>query len=299
METDLLDKIGERFRKLDPDFYLAFYKADLDRRLSLAYRIFDEYNDTEGLKLVGKASLDSKNPYIALEAYTKLNDRKGLKKVMDLAVKTNCLFDYIKACEKLKDIKGYERALKLDKEDGQGILGYAFYNLLGKLIRKDFERFHKEKGFEKVRGMGTNELHKIVNAAHELSLSYDIGVGVATAAMLPSYVFNLMNLPVAICKAHRKGSGATFEWCDDPEAIRQKNVLVIEHDVLSGRTLKRVADEVRKYNPKTLDLFLCITNPENPHLLNIPSCFGETLMPQDFDYKNFYQAYLKLKKKFK
>lgn len=105
--------------------------------------------------------------------------------------------------------------------------------------------------------------------------NYDVGVGIATGAMIFSYMLDRHGLPMLIVKQHADHSTldgeATWEPVDtiDRKAIRGKNVLVVDIDVLTGKTVKRAADELRKFKPKKLDLFLRVGPIREPNYRNL------------------------------
>ena len=69
--------------------------------------------------------------------------------------------------------------------------------------------------------------------------------------------------------------------------------------------LRKVSSEIKKYSPKSLDLFLNHdpreSNSEWGYSVtsNVPQDFGKTFYPLMLDYSNFSQLYDKLRNRFK
>jgi len=109
--------------------------------------------------------------------------------------------------------------------------------------------------------------------ASVLAGDYDLGVVVAYGGLSGGYALEVMGLPVKVIEAKRKGKGASFDWRNvDPRVIEGKDVLVVENDVMTGRTLRRVARELGRANPKSIDLYFTLREGYNDER-NIPDDF--------------------------
>jgi hypothetical protein len=95
-------------------------------------------------------------------------------------------------------------------------------------------------------------------AATKLAPDYDVGIGIAWGGAPLSFIFENHGLPIRLASAKRKGAGVSWRPIDElnEEAIEGKRVLVMEIDVLVGRTLRRAVAEIEKLKPRSIDLLL-------------------------------------------
>lgn len=251
---------------------------------------------------MGKVALQEENPYLAIMAFKRLNDKKKLKEAGDLAMRKRCLFDACDAYRLINDEKSVEKIVEIASGNkDEFILENVMRGKLIDNIYDDFRRFNRERGFE---GSIAFDIPRTFNVAGNLAENYDLGVGIAKGGLFASYALDTMGLPIVLAEAHRTNGGATFKWIDSPENLKGKNVLVIDKDTVSGRTLRRTLKELRKYSPSSVDLFLnhdAIRSRSSwaySHLESVPEDFGKIYTPIMFNYNNFPKIYKYLKNKF-
>jgi hypothetical protein len=105
---------------------------------------------------------------------------------------------------------------------------------------------------------GGFHLAVVCRAASKLASEYDVGIGLAWDGAAISFVFNRHGLPVRLVSMKRKGAGAAWNPIDELNGaeLRGRRVLVLEVDVLTGRTLRRALKELERHGPSTIDLLL-------------------------------------------
>ena len=103
---------------------------------------------------------------------------------------------------------------------------------------------------------------------------------------------------IADCHGHNK-KRHIFSWKDMLEIEKGSRVLVIENDVVSGRTAQRVLDEILPFQAQQIDLALSI-NPKKGMfgigtiVENIPKGYGRVYFPEQFSYAHLDKAVEKL-----
>jgi len=97
---------------------------------------------------------------------------------------------------------------------------------------------------------------KILPAVVQLTKEYDIGVAIASKGLILGYYFDLRGFPIKVVNQKRKGKGATWNPIDNLEDLTDKNVLLLESDIITGRSAKRAERELQKFKPKLIDLLL-------------------------------------------
>ncbi len=99
-------------------------------------------------------------------------------------------------------------------------------------------------------------------AAQRLSGEYDLGIELANDGLTLGYIFHLHGFPTKAVKLGRKGRGAVWQPLEDLKErdIKDKRLLLMDIDVVTGRTLKRAVHELGKYSPQLMDLLLVHEN---------------------------------------
>ncbi|MEK6936972.1 MAG: phosphoribosyltransferase [Nanoarchaeota archaeon] len=99
---------------------------------------------------------------------------------------------------------------------------------------------------------------KLNSAAKTLSPEYDIGVVIAGKGLILGYQFHQNGFPLRVVDQKRIGKGATWNPIDKlkEEEFKDKRVLLIENDIVTGRTTRRAVRELSEYQPKFIDLLL-------------------------------------------
>lgn len=279
----------------------------LDDALERLYFIERDEGDKDSiataLREVGEIALEEGSVYDALEAFRKLDDKEGIRKSGELGLKSGKYkYDTAKAFVLLNDNDKIREILEKASSNGEiYILDMILRESeLANRIYDGFHHFYEERGFENPVSF---EIHGIFNAAANLTKNYNVGVCVAKGGLFSSYAFNVFGLPIIVTEAHRKGSSATFNWHDNPEDIKNKRVLVIDKDVVTGRTLRRTVKEIKKYSPNSIDLFLNHDPVKSrsewgSHLESVPQEFNRVYTPCMFDYSTFPETFDRLKRMF-
>ncbi len=98
---------------------------------------------------------------------------------------------------------------------------------------------------------------------------YDAGICVLRGAISHAVMARALGLDVLYVRAKRHGARIEFEPLCDLERIRGKRTLVIEDDLVTGRTIRKVVSELRGFVPAAIDIGL---------FSNINPRVGETFM---------------------
>jgi hypothetical protein len=95
-------------------------------------------------------------------------------------------------------------------------------------------------------------------AVMDLQSQYDIGIVIAGKGLLLGYQFYENGFPLKVVDQKRRGNGATWNPIDKlkKRELKGKKVLLIDNDVVTGRTTSRAVKEVSKYEPEFMDLLL-------------------------------------------
>lgn len=98
---------------------------------------------------------------------------------------------------------------------------------------------------------------------------YDAGVCVLRGAISHAVMARALGLDVLYVRAKRHGARVEFEPMCDLERIRGKRALIIEDDLCTGRTMRKVVSELRGFGPADIEIGL---------FSNINPRVGETFM---------------------
>ncbi|HLC46128.1 MAG TPA: phosphoribosyltransferase [Candidatus Nanoarchaeia archaeon] len=246
-----------------------------------------EFND------LGRFALSEGNLLEALLAFKESGNREEVAIIGQELLSKGRLYDAMDAAMFLGDRNGVLNGLKKVKSDVNFPVDDCLRDYLGQdsydLLDRAFNKWHEKKGIESACSF---KLAPVANMAYQLADKYDIGVGISRGGLYPAFIFNLLGLPVKIADSHKTGRGASFRWIDEvvEEDLEEKNVLVLDKDVISGRTSKRVLDELMKYDPKSVSVALIhppiycegvrITGTEASNIprgyknIHISNCFG-------------------------
>ena len=241
--------------------------------------------------------------YNALEIFRELGKREMIGKVAEESFRTNNLVDACAAFEYLGDFGKIpviiKRASEL-KDEVAVHYGLGFFRIkanVSKRLISEFGNWALEKGFPGAVSFPTGEC---LNLAYNLAHRYDLGIGIAKGGLFLTYLFNRFGLNTRIVESHRGDYGASFKCIDEITEIdiKEKNVAIFDKDVVSGKTTERVAEEINKYNPRTLDLILVHDSVKDrgfgTRAENIPKSFRRFYSPKMFDYCEFDKAVDKL-----
>jgi hypothetical protein len=227
--------------------------------LCLTRDIFVEFDQRDKLRTLAEKIMGNNDIHGAIRAYGYLGDREKL-------------------------LEAYESTGSEDYKK----LALEFYFGEESLVRFDqsFDRWCSELGYPKV---AKQESLKLLGMASELADKYDLGIGIAKGGLYLTSVFNQFGLDTKVVEAHRRGKGATFNWVSDYtlKEIEGKKILVIDKDVVSGRSSKKVLTELLKYRPQEVSLALTHNAVRGSHSLgsfvfNVDERYNNTYTPEDF-----------------
>ncbi len=163
-------------------------------------------------------------------------------------------------------------------------------------FHSQFHRWFSELGYKDTEVFAYS-LGKTANMAHNMKDEYDISVGIAKGGLFSAYIFSKFGIHTKLAEAHAGTNNKTFEWIDDviPEEIEGKRVLVLENDLISGETSRKVLEVLQKYRPGGIDISFNV----DPHggkygygtiVENIPYGYGRVHFPSNFGYGKFNDA---------
>ncbi|MFC1723405.1 phosphoribosyltransferase [Nanoarchaeota archaeon] len=227
-------------------------------------------------------------------AFRVTGNTEGLIQTFDFAIKgDHSLYDAAKCAYALQDEHSICRVLDRIREDDPHLF------LMATELEDDYIQLVAEyaasKGFRYGRG---DRMIGTLRAAHQLMPQYDVGIGIAKAGLTPAAMFDLFGLPIYVCECHKQDEDTTFDWIDEPD-IYGKKVLILENDIVTGRTLTRVVQEIERYDPKQVDIFLDTpTNLVHNDISNAPPGIGTIHHPETLNMENLSAAYLEFKKRY-
>lgn len=144
------------------------------------------------------------------------------------------------------------------------------YRTVEELNDLEFMEFYKSRGYS------------VVNCSHnfksgypvwtqEVRKSYDVGVAIATGGLYAAYLFDLAGLPIMEVEMKRKGPGASWKPRENfqGEKLAGKKVLILENDIVTGRTLRRAVRELQQYAPASIGVCF-MENKAHCGIRNLP-----------------------------
>lgn len=248
------------------------------------------------LKAHAESAVRSGELYGALMAYCALDDRHRVREIGERCLQEGKWLDARTAYAYLQDADGLFRTAQIAESD-VGPDSYAVENTLlqyinlrlGDGIHQAYERWLATRGCRPKSDFRLG----VINMAGQFRADYDLGIGVAMAGLFGAFAGELFGLPAIIADCHRRGkTGTKFRWQGtiSREMIDQKRIVVFDNDVVSGRTSRRVLEEVKKHDPAYVDLAL-FNSPTNGGIgtivHNIPSGYRKTFFAKDFSYQHF------------
>ncbi len=264
--------------------------------------IQDERVAPADLKRTGYLALQQGDFYIARKVFTILGDSEKLQVCAEqaLASSRDWAWDAALAFQTLENRDGLFRALlqqeKRHSTHNEKIAQMYIGKKTEECFRQDFRTWNRKKGFRQERSVNPHELIM----AHALAGKYDVGIGIAKAGLAFAYLSSLLGLETYVADCHRKGrKNTSFAWKDEVHIKEGSRVLVLDIDVVSGRTSERVLQEILKYQPREVDLALTLDPKQGPYTLgsiveNIPQGYEKVYFPKDFSCNHFPQAVQRL-----
>ena len=136
-------------------------------------------------------------------------------------------------------------------------IGFRQYvgDRLGFVNQNEAPNFNRYKG----------DLERACHAAQTIGADYDVGIGLARKGMWLSYVFNLHGLPTFDVLVNRIGDEQRAMFPVSPlytDTIRDKRVLLFDNDLVTGNSVKAVAENLQRGNPQSVDLLLVYGNTQ-------------------------------------
>lgn len=101
-------------------------------------------------------------------------------------------------------------------------------------------------------------INNAIQAVESLPKQYDLGIELARDGMWLGFMFSLYDFPIKTVKMSRNGDSAIWQPIGDlkEEDIKDKRLILLDNDVITGRTIKKAVEELGKYSPKFMDLLL-------------------------------------------
>lgn len=244
-------------------------------------------------------ALEAKMTYPALCALRKTGNRSGLERTFALAMERRIVFDAASICKYLGDENSerqvVELAVRLDKLRA---LETFLQSVADSYAERLFDEYERRKGFQ---GSAHFDLPETIAAAHSLAGNYDVGIGIAKAGLFSACMFETFGLPVYIVESHRHALSATFRWVDKRPDLKGKKVIVLENDVISGKTMRRVVGQLIHQRPECIDVYFNVGPSDgtgyHSKLENVPERVRNVYHPGNLDYNNFWPGIQILKEK--
>jgi hypothetical protein len=245
---------------------------------------------------LGFIALEEGDMYYSLNAFMEVNNERMVGVVGERCLSEDWLADARRAFEFLNDRSSLTRVVEaFEKSDrGRDTADRAARAYLGEKIVQDthegFQRWASEKGFDYKLIF---EVAPIANVACNVANQYDLGIGVAKGGLFPTYIFRLFGLDTRLVEYHRKEKGKKLRWVDSvsPQEVKDKKVLVLDNDRVTGKTTNVIYRILQKCGPEQIDLAL-LKNPIEGSIglgtvaSNIPEMYKNIYFPNNFNYQS-------------
>ena len=145
-----------------------------------------------------------------------------------------------------------QRLVPLFRKFEQGFRQYTA-EILG------FENRYQTANFNRYIGC----LERACHAAETLSLQYDVGIGIAKKGIWLSYIFSLYGLSTHDILVFRTGDTTRFTMPLTPlykKDVFGKRVIIFDNDLVTGKTIERVAQGMLDEGAQQTDLLLVYGN---------------------------------------
>jgi hypothetical protein len=150
-------------------------------------------------------------------------------------------------------------------------------------VLADVRKHCEGKGYREGPGVNNFVPHDCVAAfamARLLVESGDFDHYVAIAPEGHIYGYFLERLGVTVLSVFADYPPTQCDSTDDLSALRGGRVLLVEDDVIGGRTLRLVVAHLLRFSPRSLSLYLGHTKGIQ-HLPNVPREIGATYLAED------------------
>ncbi len=122
---------------------------------------------------------------------------------------------------------------------------------------KKYESWVRDKGCE-TRYLGYNRIAKIISALEafiEESKEPRAAIAIANSGLCGGFLAEGLGIEAYVVDCHVKGNGTVYRELDDFN-IAGKDVLIIEDDIDSGKTISRVSREILAKRPNKVSFLL-------------------------------------------
>jgi hypothetical protein len=149
-------------------------------------------------------------------------------------------------------------------------------------VLSDVRRHCQARGYREGPGINNFVPHDAVAAFGMADLlvqsGFDHYLAIAPEGHIYGYFFERLGVPVLSVFTDYPPTRCSAE--DDLRAIEGRRVLLVEDDVIGGRTLRLVIEHLRQFSPGSLALYLGHIRGIQ-HLRNVPAEIGRTFVAED------------------
>jgi hypothetical protein len=149
-------------------------------------------------------------------------------------------------------------------------------------VLADVRRHCQARGYREGPGVNNFVPHDAVAAFGMAELlvaaGFDRYLAVAPEGHIYGYFFERLGVPVLSVFTDYPPTQVTSE--DDLRTVQGRRVLLIEDDVIGGRTLRLVVEYLRQFSPGSLALYLGHTKGIQ-HLRNVPAEIARAFVAED------------------
>jgi hypothetical protein len=149
-------------------------------------------------------------------------------------------------------------------------------------VLEDVRRHCEAKGYRPGPGVNNFVPHDAVAAFGVAKLlastGFDRYLAIAPEGHIYGYFLERLGLPVLSIFTDYPPTQCAAE--DDLRTIVGQRVLLVEDDVIGGRTLRLVVEYLRQFSPQSLSLYLGHTKGIQ-HLRNVPEEFEKVFIAED------------------
>ncbi len=237
--------------------------------------------------------------FVVATALMALGDKNAMRSYAHFLMSVNSNYDASLLFEAIGFSPGMFRAARLHNRDYKAEWASQYSSLANYFRMKAAAKL--TASFEQWRAPITRSASAIFSAAHgpmllaySLREQYDLCVAIAAKGLRAGYFFELFGMPLIIADTHlrRRGQERSYtehRWLGEiePAWIRDKRIIVVDNDIVTGRTLKRVAKELSRFDPKSLAVALTDSVMDSPCLVrnldNVPAKYEKLHLCSHYD----------------
>jgi hypoxanthine phosphoribosyltransferase len=154
-------------------------------------------------------------------------------------------------------------------------------SILGAVLN-DVSLYCRGKGYREVASVNNFVPHDLVAsfgmAKMLINDGFDCFLAVAPEGHIYGYFLDRLGVRILSVFVDYPPTKCFSE--DNLRSLHGKRVLLIEDDVISGRTLQLIVEHLRQFSPRSLDLYLG-HNKGVQHLRNVPPEIGKVYIAED------------------